>query len=265
MLGLTRNLTGLQESRDIPRAKLAATYLRLRSQRALGRHPRFAYVLNHRIAYTDYATVIALFEEIYLRRHYPFRPTREKPLVIDCGANIGLATLFFKEIARDARVLAFEPEPTAFRLLSSNVSHNMLADVQCFEIAVAAKDGRETLRARAPGHGGASIRLGENVGWAETTVTTRRLSSYITDPVDLLKLDIEGAEGEVIDELADAGALGQIANIVIEHHPGHEAHLPQLLARLEENGFRYRIAVTNDRFWDEWQQVLIHAFRAHAA
>ena len=68
---------------------------------------------------------------LYLRRHYPFRPVRARPLVIDCGANIGVATLYFKTVAPEARVIAFEPEPTAYELLRENVERNRLTDVAC--------------------------------------------------------------------------------------------------------------------------------------
>jgi hypothetical protein len=50
------------------------------------------------------------------------------------------------------------------------------------------------------------------------TVHTRRLSPYIKTNIDLLKLDIEGAEGLVIEELREAGVLKKIGAIVMEYH-----------------------------------------------
>jgi len=260
-----RNLAGIRDSRDIPPWKLAAAYLELRGVGALRRHPppiaRFA---GNRVAYASYPALVSLFEEIYLRRHYPFRSTHAGPLVIDCGANIGIATMFFKAVAPDARVLAFEPEPTAFRLLEDNIARNGVNDVKCLSVALAAEEGRAMLRVPQPAHGGATLRLAEGAGWPETEVATARLSTYISEPVEFLKLDVEGAEVEIIDELAEADALRRIANVAIEHHPTGSDDLPRLLACLAASGFVYRIATTNDRFWTEQQLLLIHAFRTVA-
>jgi FkbM family methyltransferase len=260
-----RNLAGVRESRDIPPWKLAAAYLELRRVGALRRRPPLiARIVGNRVAYASYPALVSLFEEIYLRRHYPFRPTEARPLVIDCGANIGIATMFFKAVAPDARVLAFEPEPTAFRLLEDNVMRNALTEVKCFRVALAAEDGRAILRAPEPAHGGATLRLAEVAGWPETEVATARLSTYITEPVEFLKLDVEGAEVEIVEELAEADVLKQIAAVAIEHHPNGAGDLPRLLARLAASGFDYRIATTNDRFWTDHQLLLIHAFRTMA-
>jgi FkbM family methyltransferase len=260
-----RNLAGVRESRDIPPWKLAAAYLELRRVGALRRRPpSIARIVGNRVAYASYPALVSLFEEIYLRRHYPFRPTEARPLVIDCGANIGIATMFFKAVAPDARVLAFEPEPTAFRLLEENIARNGITGVNCLPVALAADEGRAMLRVYQPAHGGATLRLAEGAGWPETEVATARLSTYITEPVEFLKLDVEGAEVEIIEELAEADVLKRIATVAIEHHPNGADDLPRLLASLAASGFDYRIATTNDRFWTDHQLLLIHAFRTMA-
>src|SRR5262249_17965621 len=98
VLGLFRNIAAIHESTDIAPRPLATTYLDLRVRSALGRPPTVALIAGKQAAYRDFQALLGLFEEIYLRRHYPFRPTRATPLVIDCGANIGIATLFFKTL-----------------------------------------------------------------------------------------------------------------------------------------------------------------------
>src|SRR5262245_63730688 len=96
-----RNLAEITRSRDLPPRRLAGTYAVLYARRALRRHPPHLRILDRTIAYADYGTTLTLFEEIFLRRAYPFRPRRPRPLVVDCGANIGMATLFFKALAPD--------------------------------------------------------------------------------------------------------------------------------------------------------------------
>lgn len=67
------------------------------------------------------------------------------------------------------------------------------------------------------------------------------MSDYIDKEVDLLKIDIEGAEGQVIEDLSRNGKLPLIRDIIMEYHynPKNESNrLPKLLSTLEEGGFR---------------------------
>jgi hypothetical protein len=75
-------------------------------------------------------------------------------------------------------------------------------------------------------------------------VKTTRLSSYITGPVDLLKMDIEGAEPEVLDELNESGALVHVKALFLEYHHHIDSRLDSLsviLDILERNNFGYLI------------------------
>jgi len=53
----------------------------------------------------------------------------QAPLIFDCGANIGLATLYFKNLYLGARIVAFEADPETAAVLRENVSANHLQDV----------------------------------------------------------------------------------------------------------------------------------------
>ena len=98
--------------------------------------------------------------------------------------------------------------------------------------------------------------------WAETSVETVRLSERLPEgPVDFLKLDVEGAELVVLSELEASGALARIEQVALEVHPLGPAHLPAVLDVLVRAGFRHRVAVVNDRFWDDSQLLLVDAFR----
>jgi FkbM family methyltransferase len=263
MFGLVKNLVAIAESDDLPRRGLAASYARLRLQRALGSSPRRARLLGFDVAYQNFGALVELYEEIFLRRHYPFRPARPSPFVVDCGANIGVATLFFKAVAPDARVLAFEPEPTAYGLLQENVRRNGLADVECFQVALARERGEAALHVPAPASGGSTVHLAHGADWSTIPVHTEPLSQFIGDGrLDFLKLDVEGAEAAILDELRDSGTLERVEELVFEHHPGAPVALPSTLATLASAGLRYRIAVVGDRFWDPGQLLLVHAFRS---
>jgi FkbM family methyltransferase len=234
----------------------------MRVRRVAHLDPHRVRVLDWSVAYSDYDAVVHLFEEIFIRHHYPFGARRPRPLVVDCGANIGMSVLYVKSLAPQAEILAFEPEPTAFRLLVENMHSNGIGGVECVQLAVAKEAGRRILRTAAPAHAGASIEF-DGVGWTEIEVEAVRLSDRIGGRrVDFLKLDVEGSELAVLDDLSEAGVLDQVDEIALEHHPRRATDLPVLLQILASAGFEYRIAVTSDAFWDPGQLVLLHAFRA---
>jgi FkbM family methyltransferase len=260
VLGFVRNVAAVAGSQDISRRELATTYARLRigGRESPGSHAR---VLDWDVAYVDYRALVELFLEVFVRRHYPFRAAHSSPFVIDCGANIGVATMFFKTLAPQAEILAFEPEPTAFRVLRQNVEANRMASVECRPYAVGREAGRQLLRSPGPGHGASSL-VFDYPGWTGMEVETVRLSECLDDRrVDFLKLDVEGSEHAVLADLVETGAIERVGEIGLEHHPRNPDDLPRLLQMLADAGFSHRLAFASDELWDPMQQLLVHAFR----
>jgi FkbM family methyltransferase len=263
VLGLVRNLEEIAASRDLRPRRLAATYASLRVRRAVRSRPERARLLGLEVAYADYGALVTLYEEVFIRRSYPFRPRRAHPFVVDCGANIGIATLFFKSVAPDAEVLAFEPAPASFALLAENVRHNRLAGVDCRRVALGREPGVATLHTSGPADGGGSLVFAGD-GWAAETVEVQRLSDLLGGRrVDFLKLDVEGSEAAILDDLHDSGALTRVDELAFEFHPAPGHDLALLLRTLSDAGFRYRISVVGDRVWEPGQLLLVHAFRNH--
>ena len=95
-----------------------------------------------------------------------------------------------------------------------------------------------------------------------------RLAGWLAErePVDLLKVDIEGAEGAVIEDLHRAGALRRISRIAIEFHhnvPG-AGRLPDTLRVLEDAHFGYELFADqrpNPKVSPRIQDVMIYATR----
>ena len=84
----------------------------------------------------------------------------------------------------------------------------------------------------------------------EVEVNIVKLSDYIQEPVDILKLDIEGSEGEVLEDLESSHKLSLIKNIFIEYHyDGVNTAYPlgNILTILEKAGYQYVLA-SNVRF-----------------
>ncbi len=144
------------------------------------------------------------------------------PCIVDCGANVGLATIWFKQKFTGAHVTAVEADPNVFAILERNVHAQRLADVTMIHGALAKTAG--TVRFHADGGMGGHVHPS-----GEIVVPALRLSSILPDDVDLLKLDIEGSEFAVIDELVDSGAIFKVRRLVCEIHAGSDQ--TQLVAR----------------------------------
>jgi FkbM family methyltransferase len=142
-----------------------------------------------------------------LRRLLPSRRC-----VLDVGANVGYYTVLAAALAPAAEVHAFEPWPLLFARLERNVRMNGFAHVRLNNTAAADRNGSATLYlpAASPGDphlSNASLLPGFTTQDATLPVTATRLDTYCSGraarPVDLIKIDAEGAELSVLRGMGD--------------------------------------------------------------
>jgi len=174
-----------------------------------------------------------LYKEIFAREIYRFSSMQSSPLILDCGANIGVSTLYFKKLFPDSRVWSFEPSDEVFPVLSENVG--TLLGVSLVKAAVWNEDCK--LRFNSDPQSTAGHVVPENNHTAISEVNAVRLRNYLNEPVSMLKVDIEGAESVVIPDIADR--LHLVENIFIEYHSrdGEPQSLTRILEILECAGF----------------------------
>jgi len=190
------------------------------------------------VYYQDEASFRTARRNIYEQRVYHFVAESARPRVVDGGAHIGLATLYFKKLYPQSQVICFEPDPAAVRLLRRNLAANGLTDVEVVEAGLSDRTG--TAGFWSDGRDGGRL-TGE--GGRADRVRTVRLSDYLRTPADFVKLNIEGAEGPVLRDLDRHGTLRQIQELVIEYHgwPGGPQPLGSILEVLDRHGFRYLV------------------------
>ena len=190
----------------------------------------------------DAPSFLEMREEIWERGIYRFRPRREKPLILDGGANIGLSVFFFKQNYPDCSIVAFEPDDTLFKVLERNVRRAGFPGVELVPRAIWTE--ATTLPFYSEGsYGGRVARGGDPL---TRSVRTVRLRDYLDRPVDLLKLDIERGETEVLEDCADC--LERVDHLFVEYHgaDGEPQKLPRLVTLLAEAGFRLNLHAGND-------------------
>ena len=151
-----------------------------------------------------------------------FSPVGDRPLIVDCGANIGVSVLEWKTRWPMAEILCFEPDPYAFEILQTNVDENDIPGIECINAAVSDREDLVDFYGDLGPDGdarGNSIdpAWADREGNTQTSVESVCLSSYIDGrDVSFLKLDVEGAEQRVLEEIADH--LHRVAAIYVEVH-----------------------------------------------
>ena len=131
-----------------------------------------------------------------------------------------MSVLFFKKLYPNARIVAFEPDPFTFETLRRNVEQNRLSDVDLHQIALDDRVAEiEFFRDVSPESSSLTMStLPQRNSGPSVVVPARRLSEFISSEIDLLKIDIEGAEDAVLTDLSRAGKLRQAKRLHLEYH-----------------------------------------------
>ena len=183
-----------------------------------------------------------LYENI-IREDYFFEgiSLREGGTVIDIGANFGsFSAVASKKIGQTGKVIAFEPSPEIYQRLARNIAINSLDNVVLHNEAVSGEDGNLVLFLHQKTSFATTCSEVDWAGWTRSiTVPARSMRSILRTvggPVDLLKIDCEGAEYDIFDSL-DQESISCVRQIVMEVHkfPGRSEH--QIVAKLSALGF----------------------------
>lgn len=249
------------------KSEIRATWLRVFFLKRYDARRKVARVVGFDVRFLDYRSLSQLYTELFLKNEYHFIAERDDPRIIDGGSNIGMSILYFKMLYPNSRILAFEPGTEAFLCLEDNVKSNHLSTVTAHNLALSRTDGVIDFYydAKHPG----SLRMStiqERMPRQRRTVPASPLSKHIDEEVDFLKLDVEGAERDVIEDLRHAGKLRHVKQMAIEyhHHIARESDdLARMLTVLEDAGFGYQIQGHLGRPLrrEQFQDVLLYAYR----
>lgn len=196
-------------------------------------------ILGFPISMVDKSSFISMYDEIFNKEIYKFNSNNKKPKIIDCGANIGLSLFYFKKIYPESIITAFEPDRKIFEILKKNVISSKFNNIDLINKGLAEKN-EEQVSFFSEGADGGRIAL-EMDKKTLTNVSVTRLSPFLEQPVDFLKIDIEGAEIEVLRECQKN--LRNVNNLFIEYHSivDKKQKLDEILKILTINNFRYYI------------------------
>ncbi|AFY72035.1 methyltransferase FkbM family (plasmid) [Thalassoporum mexicanum PCC 7367] len=255
-----------------------SAHLRRQELNRIGNIPRYTStttnILGTPIEILDSISFWYSYREIFEQEIYAFQTNHGQPIIIDGGSNIGLSVIYFKQRYPNSRIMAFEADPQVFKTLSKNINSFGYTDVQLINKAIWNAEGKlefssegadagrlsnhtessestessEILESSKSSEQSESFEQSEKAKFQTSSqaiqkvaVDTTRLTQYLDQPIALLKLDIEGAETEVMLDCADS--LDRVEQIFIEYHSfaNQAQRLNELLAVLKKAGFRVQI------------------------
>jgi FkbM family methyltransferase len=187
------------------------------------------------LAYADPGAAFQQLHEIFNAKVYDFKSATPNPRIIDCGAHTGFAVIRWRELFPAARIVAIEADPDIARLLSANLAAGLDRQTEVMAAAAWTHDGE--IRFSPTGRDNGLVTPD-----GSRVVPAVDLARLCGETVDLLKMDIEGAEAPVIAHLAATGALRRIRALICEWHEWEDApRLHVALAQLAAAGFTYRL------------------------
>lgn len=187
------------------------------------------------ISYIKPYELLHTYKDIFEDQIYHFNSSSKNPLILDCGSNIGISVLYFKSIYPESKVIGFEPDSNNHSILTENIHQNNLTNVEIEKKAVWIHNEGISFH----GLGTEASRIEKNES-GTTKVQTIRLKEVLQklNYIDFLKLDIEGAEYEVMKDIQ--GELNKVENLFLEYHgkTDESGKITELLQIVSQSGFK---------------------------
>lgn len=166
---------------------------------------------------------------------------QEAHFIIDAGANIGIFSRMCRAINSNVQIVAIEPEECNFEILQRNVE-------KCKDISVLKRglwNKNAKLKILAADGGEVAFRVKEVDENSEYDIDgvsmPTILRDFSTDAIDILKVDIEGAEYEVFDKTCE-NWIDMVKILIIEFHddikPGVSS---KIVERMNKHGYQFEI------------------------
>jgi FkbM family methyltransferase len=202
---------------------------------------------NKKFDIVDACTFLSSYYEIFIDNIYKFYTNEKQLTIIDCGANIGLASLFFKKMYPNSEVLAFEPDPNICNVLEKNMLNQGFENVIIRNEAISNEDSIVNFYLEG-GHSGMIVNQESPTDKVIPIKSTRLKNLLISyDKIDFLKIDIEGYERYVIPDIADE--LKKVQFMFLEYHSllGNDQSLPDILNIIKNAGMRFYLKESYDK------------------
>jgi FkbM family methyltransferase len=164
-----------------------------------------------------------VFRQVFFDQHYGRLPLRDPRVILDAGANVGLSALFFLRSYPRARVIALEPDPANYAVAARNL-RGYRSRCTLLPAALWSHRGEVIVQRGVFGDGrewASCVRVDPAGTGPRVAALTLRdiMKQFALEDIDLLKIDIEGAEAAVFSS-DDLVPFDHVRCIAIELHDG---------------------------------------------
>ena len=167
-----------------------------------------------------FSTIVRYGDYVQIHACYAFLSgCRERPVVVDVGAHHGVYAIVLGKLVQkmNGKIIAIEPNPRAFDILRTNVEKNGLLDTVDCEKKAILDTGGDVFLSDSNSQSHIVSKKDQNTVLAESTTLTELTKRYFIESIDLLIIDVEGAELRVLESI-EWNSL-RIDRIFCEFHP----------------------------------------------
>lgn len=196
----------------------------------------------------DEVTLKRCFDEVFVHQEYAVEFINSNPIVFDCGAHIGLSSIYFAKKYPRAHITAFEPNPSAIVFFRQNLAEYSIENLIAFHQVALGKS--KNIVSFYPGKSPGSMLASSHFQYdgPKVPVATVKLSEFVEKHtiVDFIKIDVEGSEWGVMEELDLSGQMHRIEQFIIEYHQPHKSvdRISEFIEILTKNGYHHNIRLT---------------------
>ncbi len=165
---------------------------------------------------------IPTFNQVFMSQAYDFETSDDPKVIIDAGANIGLTSIYFANKYPESKIIAIEPEINNYEMLKKNVAS--YSNVITINAALWSENEKIDLIDPGRGHWGFMTQpeehqeefLGKTSHKVQGMTIDKIMENHSLEKIDILKIDIEGAEREVF--MDSSPWIGKVDALIIELH-----------------------------------------------
>jgi FkbM family methyltransferase len=190
---------------------------------------RAAHPITLRAGSSDVLT----YEQVFVERQYAINLRKPPRTIVDCGGYVGLTAVYFTTTFPEARIVAVEPDPENFDVLRENVApypsvvpvHGAVWSEETVLRVIDPGVGTWGYRT-LPGRSGGSPARGE----VAAQTIPQLIEEHELGQIDILKLDIEGAEKQVLQASGDW--IDRVGVLAVEVHPDLDPEVAAVFDRV---------------------------------
>jgi len=184
-----------------------------------------------------------IFNQIFIRDEVNFGYTNDPKIIVDCGANIGLSTLYFKRQFPNSHIISIEPEFSNFNLMKKNTKN--YNKINCLHAAVWNQNTKVNVIDTGEGVASFITKEVENTGniieQTNAFTLTEIISKFNISFIDLVKMDIEGSEYELFDYKPEAWTE-RINMLALELHENLKPGVTKLIkSKMDGKFINYQV------------------------